>query len=265
MSDTQLRAKKIKGGTKKGKKGKKRKLEEMAVDEEEEITSPETKKMRAETTDSSDSDDADSSDSDDEDSDDEDSDDEKEPEERVTGVVTKWVHHKGFGFIKLDDSDLSVFVHATECLNDDDDPTFHRGVKLGSKVEFVVAAKDENAKRGKGAPRATKVTAVGGGKCEHGRMAKGTIAAWHNTTGFIKGDDGKIVYVKEENLWEPSGRMREGDRVEYDMMPPELDGRINALYVTLEGKRAFLCALCGQRGHTQGRCKSIGKKKFRGT
>ena len=52
----------------------------------------------------------------------------------VTGVVKRWEHDRGFGFIKRDDGGKDVFVHATAL-----ERAGIRGLAEGQKVTFDTA------------------------------------------------------------------------------------------------------------------------------
>merc|ERR1711879_716173 len=87
--------------------------------------------------------------------------------ERMTGVVLKWSHDRGFGFVKRDDGKGDIFVHKKSIYPS---PGF-KNAKAGSKVEF-------NVQSGEKGDSAVNVTAVGGEPCEGGMEMQGTVNSW---------------------------------------------------------------------------------------
>jgi len=164
---------------------------------------------------------------------------------KITGVIVSWIHHKGIGFIKRDDTGSDVFCHRNDVRNGG------VGAMLGSRVEFIVKTSD----RGE---RASEVTAIGGGCCPSGRQARGTVTRWTVrrgprgkdpvSSGFIKGDDGRVVFVEGRHVWEYGGVLNEGDRVEYDVV--DSGSQLEAWYVTDEGRPCRQCNICKKKGHS---------------
>lgn len=175
----------------------------------------------------------------------------KATEGRTTGVVLKWAHEKGFGFIKRDDTGEDIFCHKNEVWSARGAPP---GAMCGAKVEFIVATEDKGQK-------ATEVTAIGGGDCPSGRQAKGTVNNYlpDRGFGFITGDDGGEYFVGDRDLWEASGTLEQGARVEFDIKTKD-DGRQQAIYCTLEGGRLLSCQTCGGVGHMSRDCTGGGEE-----
>jgi len=177
---------------------------------------------------------------------------------KETGVVVRWLHDKGIGFIHKDGDAAptgnsgGIFTHRSEV--DIEKP--HRSPKVGSRVEFHVDETDKG-------PKAVNVRAIGGGPCPGGRQKKGTVVKWIDNRGFgfIKVDgaasDDEDVFAMDKELWEEAGRLNSGDRVEFDIRTKQ-NGKLAATYITKEGNLCLLCNACNQVGHHRNECPQVG-------
>merc|ERR1712087_394404 len=151
-----------------------------------------------------------------------------EPTEGKTlGEVMSWRHERGFGFIKIKDTEEEIFCHVKSLKCDYGD----RNAKVGSKVEFDV----EEGDKGKSA---INVCWYGGGNVVGGRNT-GTMMRFlaDRGFGFIPPDDGgDQIFAGDRDIWTKSGTFTDGDRVEFDIKVKKTSGKICATYVTLEGE-----------------------------
>jgi len=146
---------------------------------------------------------------------------------KTTGVVLRWKHEKGFGFIKPDDGTEDLFVHIKEVWYDQ--ASGLRSLKNNSKVEF-------EAKDGEKGKFASNVTAIGGGNAASGMEMEGTVAKWlaDKGFGFITGDDGNDYFAPDRDIWITSGVLTPGERVQFDIKRKD-DGRCQAVYINTVG------------------------------
>eukprot|EP00667_Euglena_gracilis_P013813 EG_transcript_14271 len=134
---------------------------------------------------------------------------------RKTGVCTRWVEQKGYGFIKPDDGSPEIFVHKGALR----DPERIGELAAGEKVEFTVVGTE------RGRVAATDVTGPGGAALT-GRVwwnvQTGVVVKWNEARGFgyIKPDkEGEHIFVHENDIRRdplPTPRKFEGNY----MMPP---------------------------------------------
>lgn len=87
--------------------------------------------------------------------------------ERQTGVVAKWLNHRGIGFITPDGQEAEVgkdfLVHYSNIKQEPDDG--FKSLAEGTKVEFETTEDPKNPSK----LIAINVTGVGGGNCENYR------------------------------------------------------------------------------------------------
>jgi len=146
---------------------------------------------------------------------------------RLTGVVLKWNHDRGFGFVKRDDNQEEIFCHTKSIVADRKNG--HKNAKSGSKVEFHIQTGEKGAS-------AVNVTAVGGGPCEGGTQFQGTVRSWldEKMYGFIQGDDGNDYFAGDRDVWLEAGVLTPGERVQFDVKYKE-DGRCQATFINSIG------------------------------
>jgi len=147
---------------------------------------------------------------------------------KMTGIMQKWDHEKGFGFVTRDDGKGDLFCHRNDCLFTPP----HASVKTGSKVEFTV---EKDAEKG---DRAANVTGIGGEGCEGGRQCKGVCTGWMDDkeVGYILDlATGQKHMVFGRDCWTESGKLESNDKVEFDIKVKD-SGKTCATFVTLEGQ-----------------------------
>jgi len=150
-------------------------------------------------------------------------------EGKTTGVVIRWKHDKGFGFIKPDDGE-DLFVHIKDCWIDKSGG--HNNLKVGSRVEFDVKPSPYDPTK----KQAAEVAGIGGGNAPSGIQMEGTVANWlaDREFGFITGDDGNEHFAPVREVWIASGVLTPGERVQFDIKTKS-DGRTAAVFVNTIG------------------------------
>jgi len=144
---------------------------------------------------------------------------------KVTGVVLKWNHDRGFGFIKQDNGGDDLFVHTKNVIK----KSGFKNAKTGSKVEFQVQS-------GEKGDSAVNVTAVGGEPCEGGMEMQGTVNSWleERQFGFIRGDDGIDYFAGDRDIWIEAGVLTPGERVQFDIKRKD-NGQTQAIFINTIG------------------------------
>jgi len=92
------------------------------------------------------------------------------PEERQTGVVAKWLNHKGIGFITPDGEEgeeNDILVHYGQIKQESEDG--FKSLEQGSKVEYSLEADPKNPEK----KIAVNVTGIDGADCQPKRKGKG--------------------------------------------------------------------------------------------
>jgi len=106
--------------------------------------------------------------------------------ERKTGVVAKWLNHKGIGFITPDgeeEGENDILVHYEQIKQETEDG--FKSLQSGSKVEYELAEDPKNADK----QIAVKVTGPDGADAERKGKGKGGKGKGKSSKG--KGKKGK--------------------------------------------------------------------------
>jgi len=168
---------------------------------------------------------------------------------KVTGVIAKWNHEKGFGFITRDDGKGDLFCHRNDVYAE---PPFENA-RTGSRVEFMV---EKDSEKG---DRASEVSAIGGGNCEGGRQCVGRCERWlpDRGFGFVSSDaDGSQHIVFDRDCYTATGMLQQGQRVQFDIKTKD-DGRTSAIFVADEACNNYRsCRTC--EGYGLCACRSGG-------
>lgn len=94
------------------------------------------------------------------------------PTERQTGIVAKWLNHKGIGFITPDGTEgegNDVLVHFEQIKQETEDG--FKSLQQGAKVEFELQADPKNPDSGRQV--AVNVTGEEGADCEPKKKGQG--------------------------------------------------------------------------------------------
>jgi len=109
--------------------------------------------------------------------------------ERKSGVVAKWLNHKGIGFITPDgeeEGENDILVHYEQIKQETEDG--FKSLAAGSKVEYELAEDPKNADK----QIAVKVSGPEGADCERkGAGRKGGKGKGKKGSGKGKGKKGK--------------------------------------------------------------------------
>jgi len=104
--------------------------------------------------------------------------------ERKTGVVAKWLNHKGIGFITPEGAEEDVLVHFEQIKQNTEDG--FKSLAQGSKVEFELQQDPKNSEKFV----AVNVTGENGEDCEPKKKGQGK--------GKGKGKKGKGKKSKDD-------------------------------------------------------------------
>jgi len=110
------------------------------------------------------------------------------PTERQTGVVAKWLNHKGIGFITPDgeeEGENDILVHYEQIKQETEDG--FKSLQAGSKVEYELAEDPKNADK----QIAVKVTGPEGADCERKGKGRSKGSGKKGGKGKGKGKKGK--------------------------------------------------------------------------
>jgi len=166
---------------------------------------------------------------------------------KISGVVLKWKHDKGFGFIKRDDGKEDIFCHVREVWLDP--ASGHRNPKAGTHVEFDVVPGRTDPTRF----QASQVSGLGGAYAEGGMEMEGTVSTWREERmfGFITGDDGNEYFAGDRDIWIPCGVLTPGERVQFDIKRKD-DGRTQAVYINHLGAEYDEAAILAYQAEQEG-------------
>jgi len=143
-----------------------------------------------------------------------------EPTGRAAGTVAWFDDEKGFGFVTPDDGGPDLFVHFSSIVDDGG----HRSLTEGQRVELDVVQGDRG-------PQAAQLQPVAGARPQPPTPTEGVhtgTVLWFRGEkgfGFLSPDDrSPDLFVHASALVGEDGSysgLREGDRVEYEVVPGE--------------------------------------------
>jgi len=117
------------------------------------------------------------------------------PDSRQTGVVAKWLNHKGIGFITPDGVEgegNDILVHYGQIQQASEDG--FKSLEQGAKVEFSLEEDPKNPEK----KIAVNVTGVDGEDCAPKRKGKGKGKSGKKGKGKGKGKKGKGKGKKQD-------------------------------------------------------------------
>ena len=144
------------------------------------------------------------------------------PSGRSLGTVAWFDDGKGFGFVSPDDGSADLFVHFSSILGEG-----HRGLVEGQRVEYDVVQGDRGPQAAEVQPVADAPRARSAAPAPVEGVHTGTVLWFKGEKGFgfVSPDDGSPdLFVHASALVGEDGSyvgLREGDRVEYEVVPGE--------------------------------------------